>query len=412
MVISGVGFFLASFAESSVASVRRERVQWLVAQGVRGAIALESLHSTPLGPAGSLTFLKYVMLGAALVSSLGLWLAILDAHWTTTYLVGAAALAVIGALHVAAAGLARLYGERAALRAAKPVRVLARSLAPLLTLEEKAARGMTRPLREDIDPSTNRDVGEGIGIDAEDETLDEHEARMIRGVVDLDRTTAREIMVPRVDMVTVELGAPMSDVVQTMMDTGHSRIPVTREGVDQVEGIVYSREILGLLGDDNGAPQTLRADIVRQALFIPESKTLEGLLTEFQERQRHIAIVVDEYGGVSGLVTIEDLLEEIVGEIVDEFDVEEPGIQPMGDHQFMIDGGMGIDQVGHLLSTNLEGDGFDTLGGFVYQQLGRIAKTGDLVTYDGIRIEVAATAGRRVKRLLVTRTTPAGEDSS
>ena len=402
LAISGIGFFLASFAESSIASVRRERVQWLIVHGVPGSATLEALHATPLGPSGSVALLKYVLLGATLVSSIALAMAIADIHWAMAYFAGAAALGAVGILHVAAAGLAMLYGERAALRLARPARVLARLLVPLLTLEERAARSLTNPLGEEV-PQTPNGSAEGLGIDGDQQTLDEHEARMIRGVVDLDRTIAREVMVPRVDMVTVQLGAPMAEVVRTMMESGHSRIPVTGGDVDHIEGIVHSREILGLLGDGNGTPRTLTMDIVRQPLFIPEYKTLEELLTEFQEAQRHIAIVVDEYGGVSGLVTIEDLLEEIVGEITDEFDVEEPGVERIGEDEFMFDAGIGIDEAGEILSTELEGDGFDTLGGFVYQRLGRIAKTGDLVVHDGLRIEVFSTAGRRVKRLRVTK---------
>ncbi len=411
LAISGIGFFLASFAESSIASVRRERVQWLVVHEVPGAAALEALRSTPRGPSGSVAVLKYVMLGAAIVSGVAVAIAIGGTHWMLAYLAGAGALVAVGIVHVAAAGLARLYGERAALRLARPVRELARLLGPLLTLEEKAAQSLTSPLGEEIPPAANGPA-EGLGIDEDEETLDEHEARMIRGVVDLDRTIAREVMVPRVDMVTVHLGAPMSEVVRTMMESGHSRIPVTHGDVDHIEGIVHSREILGLLGDGNGTQSTLTMDIVRQALFIPEYKTLEELLTEFQDTQRHIAIVVDEYGGVSGLVTIEDLLEEIVGEITDEFDVEEPGVEQVGDDEFMLDARIGIDDAGEVLSTELVGDGFDTLGGFVYQRLGRIARTGDSVDHDGLRFEVLSTAGRRVKRLRVTRVREPGESSS
>jgi CBS domain containing-hemolysin-like protein len=408
LAISGIGFFLASFAKSSIASVRRERVQWLVVHEVPGAVALEALRSTPLGPSGSVAVLKYVTLGAAIVSAVAVAIAIGGIHWTLAYLAGAGALAAVGIVHVAAAGLARLYGERAALRLARPVRELARLLGPLLTLEERAAQSLTNPLGEEIAPAANGPA-EGLGIDEDEETLDEHEARMIRGVVDLDRTIAREVMVPRVDMVTVHLGAPMSEVVRTMTESGHSRIPVTRGDVDHIEGIVHSREILGLLGDGNGTQSTLTMDIVRQALFIPEYKTLEELLREFQDTQRHIAIVVDEYGGVSGLVTIEDLLEEIVGEITDEFDVEEPGVEQVGDGEFVLDARIGIDDAGEVLSTELVGDGFDTLGGFVYQRLGRIARTGDFVVHDGLRFEVLSTAGRRVKRLRVTRIGEPGE---
>ena len=154
-----------------------------------------------------MALLKFVLLGATLVSGVATAIAIGNVSWAVAYLAGAGALGAIGILHVAAAGLAILYGERAALRLARPVRVLARLLAPLLTLEEKAARSLTSPLGEEITPPPNGPA-DGLGIDGDEETLDEHEARMIRGVVDLDRTIAREVMVPRVDMVTSSWAYP------------------------------------------------------------------------------------------------------------------------------------------------------------------------------------------------------------
>ena len=144
--------------------------------------------------------------------------------------------------------------------------------------------------------------------------------------------------------------------------------------------------------------------LIRPALFIPEYKNLEELLNEFQNKRVHVAIVVDEYGGVSGLVTIEDLLEEIVGEIQDEFELGEPDMEPVvGVDEFMIDARVGLEQLNELLGVAIEGDGFDTVGGFVYQKLGKIPSPGDTVVYDGLRIEVVSTVGRRLKRLRVTR---------
>ena len=143
--------------------------------------------------------------------------------------------------------------------------------------------------------------------------------------------------------------------------------------------------------------------ILRPPLFIPESKSLEDLLSEFQNRRVHMAIVVDEYGGVSGLVTIEDLLEEIVGEILDEFDEGEPEIISLSDTEYMMDARTSIDDLNELLGLVVEGDGFDTLGGFVYQRLGKIPNPGDSMNYDGLKIEVISTTGRRLKRLKVTK---------
>ena len=143
--------------------------------------------------------------------------------------------------------------------------------------------------------------------------------------------------------------------------------------------------------------------VTRPALFIPESKTLEELLNEFQDKRVHMAIVVDEYGGISGLVTIEDLLEEIVGEIQDEFDVGEPEIESISDDEYIVDARLGIDQLNDLMNVSVEGDGYDTLGGFVYERLGKIPSPGDTLDHDGLRIEVITTVGRRLKKLKVTR---------
>ena len=251
-----------------------------------------------------------------------------------------------------------------------------------------------------------------LPIDSSGEPLDEREVRMIRGVVQLDQTTAREIMVPRVDMVAVEKDTNLGQVTEEMLHSGHSRIPVYRDNLDRIEGIVYARDVLRHMVEGDDTSSKLVESVIRPVLFIPESKTLEELLNEFQQRRVHMAIVVDEYGGVSGLVTIEDLLEEIVGEIQDEFDVGEPEFEPVGDREFIIDARLSIDQVNELLSISVEGDGFDTLGGFVYHRLGKIPGPGDTVDYDGLKIEVISTVGRRLKRLRVTKSLPQDAEES
>ena len=399
LAMSLVGFFLASLGQTSLTSVRRERVQWLVTQGVRGSLALDGLHSTPMGPAGTLSLLKASLLASSLLSG-----AALVSDWGPASLVAVGVFVLLGILHIAARTLAGVYGERIALRVAFLVRGLARILAPVLAIETTAMQrgrrshtNQTESLLEAIPTELS------ISIDADGETLDEREVRMIRGVVQLDKTTAREIMVPRVDMVAAERRTSLAQLVEQMVESGHSRVPIYDDSLDRIEGIAYARDILGHLSRNDGRPGTLTDEMVRPALFIPETKTLEELLNEFQERRVHIAMVVDEYGGVSGMVTIEDLLEEIVGEINDEFDVGEPEIQGLSGNEFLMDARVSIDQLAELLQVAVEGDGFDTVGGFVYQRLGKIPSSGDTVEYDGLRIEVVSTVGRRIKRLRVTR---------
>ena len=187
-----------------------------------------------------------------------------------------------------------------------------------------------------------------------------------------------------------------------MVNDSHSRIPIYKEDLDHIIGIAYARDILKIISENPNKAENAVDSLLRTAYFIPESKTLEELLTEFQNQRLQLAIVVDEYGGVSGLVTIEDLLEEIVGEIQDEFDTIEPEILFDSSGEFIIDARTSIEQLNALLSTSFEGEGFDTVGGLVYSQMGKIPSSGSKINYKGINIEVISTIGRRLKKLKIS----------
>ena len=404
LVVSLVGYSLAALGEASLASMRRDRIQWLVSQAVRGSLVLESLSSSPMGPAGALSLLKSVFFASSMLSGVALSIAWWGVDWRLISLVTVVVLALLGVIRTAAGALAAAYGEGIALRIAFVARILARILRPVLAVEAGALNRLLRANGEEFEAAREASPGDlGISIDADGEPLDEREVRMIRGVVQLDKTTAREIMVPRGAMVAAEVGTSLALLAEQMVESGHSRIPIYEGSLDRIQGIAYARDILGRLSRGEEPPGTVTHGVVRPALFIPEAKTLEELLNEFQERQLHIAIVIDEYGGVSGLVTIEDLLEEIVGEIKDEFEVGEPEIQPVSENEFLMDARVSIDQLYELLHVAVEDDGFDTVGGFVYQRLGKIPSSGDTVEYDGLKIEVISTVGRRLKRLRVVR---------
>ena len=403
LVFSIVAFSLATLVEASLKSVQREHVQWLVTQGVRHSRHLESLFLAHKGPTGAISILKYAFFASSLLSGAAL-VAIGDDRWWPVAVTGVIVFCLLGIVHLLVARLGQALGERAALKAAVPVRGLEWLLSPVLMIEATVSRAWTRASAEPADPSW-----EAVpSTDANGEPLDEREVKMIRAIVRLDQTVAREIMVPRVDMVGAELGTPLGELAELMLSSGHSRIPVFQENLDRIVGIAYARDILRHLSHSDEAPATLTESLVRPALFVPELKPLEELLDEFQEKRVHLAIVVDEYGGVSGIVTIEDLLEEIVGEIRDEFDVGDLEIEPVGDNEYLMNARVGIDQLKDLLSVDLEGEGFDTLGGFVYNSLGRIPSLGDTVVHDGLKIEVLSTVGRRLKMLRVTRL-PAGD---
>jgi CBS domain containing-hemolysin-like protein len=212
--------------------------------------------------------------------------------------------------------------------------------------------------------------------------------------------TAREIMVPRIDIRAVAESALVGDVLDLVVATGHSRIPIYEETIDNIVGIIYAKDILqhlklGGLGD-------AARPLAREPYFVPEAKKIDELLGELQQRRVHLAVVVDEYGGTAGLVTIEDLLEEIVGEIRDEYDLaEEAPFERLSDREAVVDARTSIRDVNELLSLDLPDDEFDTLGGLVYDRLGKVPAPNDEVRVDGCLVRVLSTEGRRIKKVRV-----------
>jgi CBS domain containing-hemolysin-like protein len=231
--------------------------------------------------------------------------------------------------------------------------------------------------------------------------VEEQERRMIRGVIALEDKTAREIMVPRIDVAAVDIAATVGEVAAVVTERGFSRVPVYRENIDDIVGIVYAKDLLRAMAD-GGKDRPIR-ELVREAYFIPESKRLDELLTEMQARRTHMAIVVDEYGGTAGIVTIEDLLEEIVGEIEDEYDVARPAVEVISPDEVVLDASTSTDALRELFGVEVESEDFDTIGGFLIHHLGRLPAVGDEVEVDGLTLRVLSMSGRRVRRLRISR---------
>ena len=354
--------------------------------------SLRRIAALPAGPTAPLKLVTLIAFAGVLVSSVGFAISMWGVNW------GLVAIAALLGLIIASGAslLGRSAGVRYAGRTCYAMStfswIMSIPFRPVLSLQVLVSRGSDR---QSLDFS--------MAVDSSDEPLDEHEVRMIRGVVQLDKTVAREIMVPRVDIVAVEETASLEELAEEMNVAGHSRIPVYKGDLDHIEGVAHARDVLQQLsnGDDNG--QMTAKQVSREPLFIPESKDLEQLLDEFQKLRTHLAVVVDEYGGVSGIVTIEDLLEEIVGEIHDEFDTtDEPEIQRIGDFEFLVDARLPIDELNESMNSNVVGEGFDTIGGLLFHQLGKVPVPGDSVQYDGLSIEVVNTVGRRPKTLRIT----------
>ena len=238
--------------------------------------------------------------------------------------------------------------------------------------------------------------------EAELSGLDHREREMLRSIIELDYTTVREVMVPRLDMVAIEAGVSLQEAAATIVEHGHSRIPVFVDSIDDVLGIIYVRDLLAAIADP-GTGSTVRS-LTRSAFIVPETKRVDELLEEFRERRTQIAIVVDEYGGTEGLVTMEDVLEEIVGEIEDEFSrVREAEITRDDKGAVVVNAGLSTEDVEDLFGVSINSDDYDTVGGFVYHQLGRIPHVGDVVEDGELRVEVVSVAGRRLRTLKITR---------
>ena len=233
-------------------------------------------------------------------------------------------------------------------------------------------------------------------------SLDHRDREMLRSILKLDVTTAREIMVPRLDMVAVGIDSSLIFVAEQMVQGGHSRIPVFEESIDHILGIVHSREVLAAMASPDSI-QNLR-DLLNPAFFIPETKRLDDLLEELKDKGIQMAIVVDEYGGTEGVLTMEDLLEEIVGEIEDEFSrTRESELVHLSDGGVLVDAGVPTEDIEELFSTTIDSEVVDTVGGYVYQMLGKIPSTGDVVNTDHLRIEVVSILGRRLRKLRINR---------
>jgi CBS domain containing-hemolysin-like protein len=202
-------------------------------------------------------------------------------------------------------------------------------------------------------------------------------------------------------MAAIDVEASIADVARLVTEHGFSRIPVFRESLDDITGIVYAKDLLRAV--TNGGRQKGIGDLMRPAFFIPESKKLDELLTEMQARRVHMAIVVDEYGGTAGIVTIEDLIEEIVGEIEDEYDVAAPRTEVVSEDVIIVDGAVSTDVLADVFKHDVESEDFDTIGGFVMHRLGRLPSPGDVVTEDGLRLEVLSVRGRRVGQVRIER---------
>jgi CBS domain containing-hemolysin-like protein len=406
VALTAIAALLAA-AETSLTRMSRARAMHLLEEERRGAAQLLGLVEQPA------RFLNLVLLlvlvvqffATALFTSVmnrvvggGLGVAIAATVMTILTFIFA---------EVAPKTYAVQHTDRAALAVAPLVYLLTRLpvLGPLTRLLIAIGNVVTPGKGLKSGPFVSEDEIKALVDEAErDEVIEEEEREMIHSIFEFGDTILREVMVPRPDMVAVPVTTSLQQVLELILRTGYSRIPVYQRDIDDVVGLAYAKDVLRRLHD--GQADKPLADILRPAPFMPESMKAAECLREMRRRKSHMVIVIDEYGGTAGLVTIEDLLEEIVGEIADEYDREEPNVEPLPDGDYRVNARLGIDEVNELLDVELPSTEWDSIGGLLFNVVGGVPREGQEVEFQGLRLRAERVQGRRIGRVRIHRPAP------
>jgi CBS domain containing-hemolysin-like protein len=390
-----------AMAEAALTRMNRVRALSLEEEGRRHATRLVQVENDP--PAYLNAIYLWVMItqnGSAILvaflaeryyDSLGITLA--SVVFTLLYFIFVEAMSKTFAI---------LHSDRVALALAPTVVWLAR----ILRLPTKALIGIANILLPGRGLRTGPFVSEEeiramAEAGSEEGAIEEEEKELIHSIFEFGDTVVREVMTPEPDMVAIEASESLNSVQDLVIKHGFSRIPVYRDSMENIVGIVYAKDVLRELRA--GRRDRSLDDLARPARFVPESKKVTDLLKEMQREKFHLALVVDEYGSVTGLVTLEDLLEEIVGEIVDEYDREDPNVEPAGDGKFRVNGRLPVDELNELLDVDLPQEDWDSVGGLMMGVLGRVPSQGQQVEIGGIRFTAEQVTGRRIGKVLVER---------
>ncbi|MBL8133336.1 MAG: HlyC/CorC family transporter [Anaerolineae bacterium] len=396
---------------SAFANFRRTPVRERADEGDRSAKRLLKLADDQprlqLTLQLTLTFIRVALVAVA-YAQIALWVASPENAGliiTAALIVVALILFIVG--DVVASAVGQSYADQLAPVALSPVRVLALILTPLITVIVRFTDLLSQiagsePLSKAVveeELMTLMDESHQSGA------IEYDEKEMIYSVLQFGETLVREVMIPRPDVTAVSIGDSLTEAMKEFIDSGHSRIPVYQDEIDNIRGMLYAKDLLRLFTESGGvAGGKSITDLMRPAYFVPETKRADALFKEMQHRKTHIAVVVDEYGGTAGIVTIEDLVEEIVGDIKDEFDAnEEDEYVKVEDNAYVVDGGMNLDDVNELLDIDLPDDENDSFGGYIYSRLGRVPEVGETLEEAGVFIRIDAVENRRIRKVFVRR---------
>ncbi|MFC7489127.1 MULTISPECIES: hemolysin family protein [unclassified Knoellia] len=417
VVISVLGLVLAfalSAAEAALSRMSRVRAQELHDEGRAGSQALAVVVADS---AAYLSVFSFVRVIAEMTTAVLVTVAVhrvVDGSWTPLL----TAIAIMAVVSFALVGVSpRTLGGQNATQVsllAAPVAIwLRRLLGPLSRLLVQFANAVTpgRGYRDGPFDSES-ELRDLVDMAGESSLIEAGERQMIHSVFELGDTLAREVMVPRTDMVTIGSDREARKAMNLFLRSGYSRIPVTGEDSDDVLGLLYFKDVVRRITADPASAKAPVIDLMRPMPFIPESKPVDALLREMQRDQTHFALVVDEWGGTAGLVTIEDIIEEIVGEIADEYDRETPDLEQLAEGRWRVDATMDIDDLAEELGVTIEEDEVDTVGGLIGKTIGRVPILGSTCEVAGLRLTAERMAGRRhrIATVIVERVTAANRE--
>ncbi len=414
LVVLGLLLLLSAFfsgSETALFAANRLKLRHLREEGSGRARVALGLLDNPARLLSTLLIGNNIVNTAAAVVATTALVRLLGPERGPVYAFAAVTMVVLLFAEITPKTLAAHHANRFALLAARPVAWFSALLAPVNRALSFLTNVLARPLggrvRSDAPMVTEEEIQILIRMGEEQGVLEQDESEMIHSIIEFGDTVAREVMVPRVDMICVEADDPIEAVLEVVRTHAHSRVPVYHDTVDQIVGLVHVKDLLS--GFRDGRLEGTVRDFTRPAYFVPDSKRLDELFREMRRKQVHMAIAVDEYGGTAGLVTIEDLLEEIVGPIRDEYDKEDAPVTVLSDGVALVDGRLHLEEVNAALDLDLPVGEVDSLGGFVYSLLGHMPVQGERVTFDRVELAVERVEGHRIEQVRITRALPKEE---
>jgi putative hemolysin len=416
LLIALSAFF--SLSETAITAVSRIKIKHMVEQKVKGSKALSHLRENPSRLLGAVLIGNNIVnIGAAsLVTSMIIShmekLGMMNIGYSVGIATGIATLIILVFGEITPKTIALKNADRMALVTSPFIDMLANVLQPLIQILTAISLPVIKLFRASVPDKgpflSREEIRMLLAVSEKDGQIEEEEREMISSIFEFGSTVAREVITPRPDMICVEVNESLNKAVNMMLETGHSRIPVYEGTPDNILGVVHSKELLKII---SGAQNLTLRDFLRPVLFIPESKKVDDLLHQMLAARMHMAVIVDEYGTTTGLITLEDLLEEIVGEIHDEFEKEEKPFEQTDKNVWILDAKQSIFDVNKNLDVRIPEGEYDTISGFVFSILGKVPVVGDVVKYDGLVISVERIHRRRITRVKIVKSPIVGEGS-